>query len=217
MGSVTVPFPPGQAEAEVVRLGEPAPNAFESWNNFLNTEAAHRARPTLVGRVQSDARWRKAFSRRRRPSLLANLLHEGLGASPMRALVVHDLREEPRLRVRGQHRAGAHFKGKLHAFRCRRALRPRGERDLGAMVRRLGLGYVVEPGRSIGAPTRAMAAGAGRRAAAEGVCDAAVSTAQMAGLTVRGTPDRMTLPRHVAPIGPDSGEARRTGAECVRV
>jgi|SRR6266851_1922696 hypothetical protein len=51
-----------------------------------------------------------------RTSLLANLLDEGLGASSMRALVIHDLGEQPRLRVLGQDHASAHLERELHAF-----------------------------------------------------------------------------------------------------
>src|SRR5207253_1322055 len=50
------------------------------------------------------------------PSLLANLLHEGPGAASVRALVVHDLREQPRFRVLCQDRGGAHLEGELHTF-----------------------------------------------------------------------------------------------------
>ena len=123
------------------------------------------------------------------PDLLANLLDEGPGASSVRALVVHDLREQPRLRVLGQDRGSAHLAGELHALWCRRDPWPRGNRGRRAMMRRLRLGDVVESVRRLGSSTRTMAAGTGRRAAAEGIADTPVPTAHTTGFTVQGILD----------------------------
>ena len=85
-----------------------------------------------------------------RPGLLADLLDEGLRATSVRALVIHDLHEQPRLRILGQDGGFAHFAGELRAFGRRRApgslvrLR-RG----GSELRRLRLGDVVESGRRV--------------------------------------------------------------------
>src|SRR5712671_4679515 len=146
-----------------------------------------------------------------RPRLLANLLEERLGAASVGALVVHDLREQPRLRVLGQDRARVDLESELHTFRSRRPLRSGGSGDRGAMVRRLRLGDVVESGRRLGSSTRAMAPGTGGRATAEGVADSSVPTAQTADLTVHGTLQRtppsrrlvgsLAWRRPLAPIG----------------
>src|SRR5690348_11754450 len=94
----------------------------------------------------------------RRSGLFADLLEEGFGASSVRALVVDDLGDQPRFRVLCQDRASVHIEGELQTLWRRRALRSRGNRDLGAIVRRLRLGDVVESGRGVGPSTQAMAA-----------------------------------------------------------
>ena len=86
----------------------------------------------IPSRPSSPELWRWA-------SLLANLLDEGLGASSMRALVIHDLREQPRLRIRCQDRAGAHLERELRTLWSHRALWPLGNRGRWAMVRTAGL------------------------------------------------------------------------------
>jgi hypothetical protein len=92
-----------------------------------------------------------------RPGLLADLLDEGLRATSVRALVIHDLHEQPRLRVLAQDGGFAHFAGELRAFGRRRAPGTLGRlRRGGSEVRRLCLGDVVESGRRVGSPARAM-------------------------------------------------------------
>src|SRR2546426_1505382 len=123
-----------------------------------------------------------------RPGLLADLLDEGLRATSVRALVIHDLHEQPRLRVLAQDRGFAHFAGELRAFGRRGAPGTLGRlRRGGSEVRRLCLGDVVESGRRVGSPARAMAAGTGRGAAAEGVPNAAITTTQAADVTLHGS------------------------------
>ncbi len=101
------------------------------------------------------------------PSLLADLLDEGLRAPSVRALVVHDLRDEPRLRIRRQHRGCGHLAGELRTFCGHRRLGPGGSLDLRAVMRRLRLGDVVESVRRLGSPSGSVAAGTLRRAAAD--------------------------------------------------
>src|SRR5512138_3378332 len=59
-----------------------------------------------------------------RSGLLADLLDERPCAATVRALVVHDLRDESFLRVLVQGAAGAHLARELHTFRRRGGLRP---------------------------------------------------------------------------------------------
>src|SRR5438105_11121131 len=119
-----------------------------------------------------------------RPGLLADLLDEGLRATSVGALVIHDLHEQPRLRILGQNGGFAHFPGELRTLGRRRPAGTLGcLRRGGSELRRLRLGDVVESGRRVGSPARAMATGTGRCAAAEGVSDAAVTAAQAAHVT----------------------------------
>src|SRR5438093_588521 len=67
------------------------------------------------------------------PDLLADLLEESPGAPAVRALVVHDLGKQTRLRVLGQHRRCVHFGGELDAFGRDRNLGPLGN-HLGAVM-----------------------------------------------------------------------------------
>src|SRR5438105_8277298 len=128
-----------------------------------------------------------------RPGLLADLLHEGLRATSVRALVIDDLREQPRLRVLAQDGGFAHFAGELRAFGRRGAPGTLGRLHRGGSeVRRLCLGNVVESGRRVGSPARAMAAGTGRGATAAGVPNAAITTARAADVTLHGSHLRTT-------------------------
>src|SRR5947207_9507544 len=99
---------------------------------------------------------------RRWPGLLADLLDERPRAAAVRGLVVHDLHEQPRLRVRREDRRSVRLACDVQAFGRDRPLRSRGGRGRRPIVRRLRLGDVAEPGRGVGAPARAVAAGTDR-------------------------------------------------------